>query len=78
MSLFIVGNYGNLGCSTDVLDYVDSKCSGRNDCRFGVPDPILYETKPCPDDFTSYMEASYECVGSEYLMWKYLRVNYSY
>ena len=27
-------SYGNLGCSVDVLDYIDTKCSGRNICRY--------------------------------------------
>ena len=57
----VKGNYGYLGCAVDVLTYMDSKCSGRHYCRFTVPDPVLHETKPCPGDFTSYLDTKFHC-----------------
>jgi len=58
----MLGAYGNQGCSADVQRFLDSKCSGRQVCRFQVPDPVLYEMKPCPVDFTSYLEATFSCI----------------
>ena len=62
----VKGNYGYLGCTADVMPYVDSLCSGRRMCKLSVPDPVLHEHKPCPDDFSSYLEVSYSCVKGEY------------
>ena len=50
-----------LGCQTDVLGYMDSKCSGKQKCSLGVNDIDLHAT-PCPKDYKSYLEASYTCV----------------
>ena len=61
----VKGDYGYLGCATDVLDYVSGKCSGRGGCKLAVPDPELHKTGPCPEDFSSYLEVSYSCVKGE-------------
>ena len=58
----VTKNFGHVGCSTGVLPQVDAKCSGRHACTFSVSDPALVRTKPCPQDFSSYLEASYECL----------------
>jgi len=55
-------NYGHLGCSVDVLAFLDAACSGLNSCEFSVSDPALVRTRPCPPDFASYLDASYRCV----------------
>ena len=60
-------NYGYVGCSIDVLNYIDRVCSGRNVCKLNIPDENLRARKPCPKDFTSYFEASYKCVKGQYL-----------
>lgn len=57
----VTGSYGYLGCSVDVLPVLDRKCSGRKSCQFTLPDAELFKTRPCPGDFTSYLEASYHC-----------------
>ena len=54
-------DYGYLGCSLDVLSYVDAKCSGRRLCSFEVFEDSLRELQPCPSDISSYLEASYLC-----------------
>ena len=64
----VKGNYGYLGCAADVLSYVDTKCSGRHTCKLVVPDTYLHDSKPCPGDFTSYMEASYACLKGQYII----------
>ena len=58
----VTRNYGHIGCSTDVINQLDVACSGRPSCELSVSDPSLVRTKPCPKDFTSYLEASYRCV----------------
>lgn len=55
-------NYGSVGCSVNVLSHMDEVCSGRQTCRFVVPDERLREMRPCPIDFAAYLEASYRCV----------------
>lgn len=58
----VTRNYGYLGCSIDVLDQLDAACSGLRTCEMSVSDPSLVRTKPCPSDFSSYLEATYRCV----------------
>ena len=58
----ITAHHGNLGCSKNVLPFMDKKCSGRQKCQVYIAEPELHDTKPCPRDFASYLEASYECV----------------
>ena len=55
-------NYGYLGCTMDVLPYVDSRCSGRRSCKFSVFDDSLRRFKPCPEDISSYLQARYICL----------------
>nr|UCK81583.1 Gal-binding and CUB domains containing receptor 17 [Arenicola marina] len=54
-------DYGNLGCSVDVREYMDLRCSGRPHCSMKVPDDRMYEMKPCPKDVTPFLEAFYHC-----------------
>ena len=58
-------NLGYIGCAVDVLTTLDARCSGRRRCEFGIPDPTLYETQPCPSDTTPYLEVAYECLPGE-------------
>jgi len=55
------GDYGFLGCSNDRLDFMHTKCSGANSCRFRVFDSGLGRNSRCPADIASYLEASYSC-----------------
>ena len=59
----LTGMGGSLGCHTDVLSYMDGKCSGKQKCEVYVAEPELHNTQPCPKDYASYLEASYECVS---------------
>ena len=58
-------NLGYVGCTVDVINFMDRKCSGQQDCKFTVPEPELYNRKPCPGDTTPYLEAGYTCVKGE-------------
>ncbi len=69
----VKGDYGYLGCATNVLDYVSGKCSGRSGCKLSVPDPELHKTGPCPEDFSSYLEVSYSCVKGEHFCFMFVK-----
>ena len=58
----VIKDYGHVGCSADVLSLMDSRCSGRQTCQIRIPDPMLSDVRPCPDDFKTFMKASYDCV----------------
>lgn len=58
-------NLGYLGCSVDVLVYMDRVCSGVRQCEVSIPNPTLYATQPCPEDTTPYLDVTYECVQGE-------------
>ena len=58
-------NLGYLGCSMDVLRYMDSICSGQRSCKINVVDLAKKGMKPCPEDVTHYLEASYKCQEGE-------------
>jgi len=58
----ITSTYGeSMGCHADVLAQLDDRCSGRPNCSMlvAVFDSLI---QPCPRDFKSYLEISYECV----------------
>ena len=59
---------GYIGCSINVIDLLDSRCSGKNQCEFQTPDRELSKLQPCLKDLTSYLEASYRCVKGELLI----------
>ena len=51
-----------MGCSNDVLDIADMKCSGRHRCEIYIPYEPFEKTKPCYQELKSHFEASYRCV----------------
>ena len=53
-----------LGCSTDVLAYLDRKCSGRHECDVHIAEVELTET-PCYPGLTMYLEAAFICVSGK-------------
>jgi len=58
-------DFGFIGCSTDVIQILDRQCSGRSECRLRIPDAEMDETRPCLNDLTRYLSASYQCVAGE-------------
>ena len=58
-------DYGNIGCSEQVLPQLDSWCSGRRQCQVRVSsivDVVIPGSMvPCPRDLRSYLEASFHC-----------------
>lgn len=58
--------YGHVGCSQEVLEYTDSKCSGRRKCEIPVTGFVKDGIRPCPKDVTSFLEASYFCIDGKH------------
>jgi len=52
---------GYLGCSSDVLDLADQRCSGRRECELRMPYPEFEATRPCYD-LQSFFTADYYCL----------------
>jgi hypothetical protein len=49
-----------LGCSADVLPFVEQRCSGRRICAGALME--LYAKGMCESFFRSYLEASFTCI----------------
>ena len=56
------GDLGYIGCSADVLDIVNTKCSGRHSCEISVPNTEFEQTKPCYQELKMYLETSFRCL----------------
>jgi len=54
--------YGEMGCQANVIPYVDSVCSGRRQCTLGIHEIAQLGIRPCQEDLTSHLEASYTCL----------------
>jgi len=57
---------GYVGCKSNVLPHVDWRCSGKPACKIRIPDGELDQTRPCPGELKTYLEASYICVQGLY------------
>ena len=53
------------GCSTDVTNILETKCSLKSECDFRVFDADLHRTNPCFPGLILYLEASYECLNGK-------------
>ena len=51
-----------LGCSADVIKFLDNACSGKTQCDYYIPNEDVVATKPCPRWIASYLEVNYECI----------------
>lgn len=62
-----IAGEGYVGCYSNdtVKRYLDNMCSGRHSCSVKVTD-LADVVQPCKKDYTSYLEASYECVPGEF------------
>lgn len=54
-----------LGCSADVLETLDWRCSGNVECNIRVSDIPDENIQPCFPGLKMYLETSYDCVISE-------------
>ena len=53
-----------LGCSDNILPFLDQKCSGKTDCEIRVIDISSANIDPCPG-LNVYLQASYDCISSK-------------
>ena len=53
-------SFNNIFCS-DIIAILDKMCSGRTSCEVAV-NALVFETKPCPMELRSYLQASYICI----------------
>ena len=51
-----------LGCSADVLQMADWKCSGKRECSVRIPDADFHSTRPCFEGLEMYLDATYACI----------------
>lgn len=51
----------SMGCKADVVGHLHSVCTGRPNCSLLVA-TMDSVSQPCPKDFKSYVELSYECI----------------
>jgi len=58
----VIHDYGYVGCQADVSTHIDAQCSGNRTCRIHIPDVELDRVNPCPKDFKTYLQVSYECI----------------
>lgn len=55
-------DFGFLGCSADLLHFMDKLCSGRRTCQLPIHDLILQPEKPCHKSLSLHLEAGYSCI----------------
>ncbi|CAD5117475.1 DgyrCDS6241 [Dimorphilus gyrociliatus] len=54
---------GWVNCSSNIIDYLDKKCSGKKRCSFLVPNEDLDNIDPCNSiDLKNYLEVEYVCI----------------
>jgi|SRR6218665_388998 len=61
-------DYGYIGCKANVLEHLDSLCSGRRTCSLLLPDSNLDKAKSsssCPPEFKTYLIVSYKCIEGQ-------------
>lgn len=54
-----------LGCSTDLLETLDQKCSGKTECEVPVWEISIGNNLPCFRGLKMYLEVSYNCISSK-------------
>lgn len=54
--------------STNVLFWMDNKCSGKSECEVRIPDVDLNEHVSCSKELTPYLEAEYKCIPGRKFM----------
>ena len=56
----------SVGVISDVLQHMDTECSGKRTCSVRIPDTELDANKDCPEEFKTYLNASYKCVKGKH------------
>jgi len=53
----------DLNCSTDALEHVERKCSGRQTCEMALDSNLRNSPHGCDSDRMTYLEVSYRCIS---------------
>ncbi|ESN90342.1 hypothetical protein HELRODRAFT_166000 [Helobdella robusta] len=61
----IMASDASVGCWTEVLHYMDRKCSGKRSCFVRIPNAKMHRQQPCAKDLLTYLEADYQCLTVE-------------
>lgn len=58
--------FEEIGCSTDIMDFMERKCSLKAECSIRIIDITTEITRPCSPEFLNlYLEAEYNCIKSK-------------
>lgn len=64
--------FGFLGCHVNVLDKMDSLCSGKNSCHLQRPSKVDFSVKgsegECVEGLELYLETRHTCVTGQFLL----------
>ena len=58
----IKADIGFLGCSANVIDLLDERCSGKQSCEIPIYHERFREFQPCTAGIDVYLDATYACV----------------
>jgi len=58
----VTSDRGHIGCISDATPYLDTICSGKQECSVQGIDSGLFELNTCPEDYPPYLEVVYDCV----------------
>lgn len=61
-------NPPNLGCSADILPFLDRNCFAKSDCEVRVVDISAENLKPCFPILNVYLEVMYECISGKFAL----------
>ena len=56
---------GHFGCQISVLDILDARCSGKQECEIAANDQTFRQMNPCKIGLDVFLELSYLCVDGE-------------
>ena len=59
--------YGVLGCYSNVLQLLDNKCSGLQECEVDVSDQEMMSQVSCLKEMSPYLEAGYICQTGKHI-----------
>ena len=65
----VSGDYGYLGCHTDVTNILNNRCTGQKSCEIRIIDDELDAAHACGSDLLQYLAANYTCQRSPFSAW---------
>ena len=68
VSKCVAVDFGYFGCVSDVTNIVQRRCNGKSRCEIPTPDAEIAATKSCMAGLVKYLDITYVCLPSRYLM----------